>query len=315
MIKSFISSSAYIQFNRKEWTILQKSVPIFLTKTEILNLREINESLSIKEVIETYLPLSYLINFYINSSFNHKLVLNKFLGINRQKVPYIIGITGSVAAGKSTISRILQVLLSLWPEHYAVELVTTDGFLYSNKILKDKNLMQKKGFPQSYDTNALLEFMFKVRSGELKVKAPIYSHLVYDIIPDKYKVVSQPDILILEGLNVLQSNINQQNNSNNFFISDFIDFSIYVDSPEIFLKKWYVDRFLRFCRYTFSDPSSYFHNYTQLPKYELIRIANKIWIKINRLNLQKHILPTRERANLILSKNINHSIETVQLRK
>ena len=238
------------------------------------------------------------------------LSINRFLGGNKGKVPYIISIAGSVAVGKSTSARILQSLLSHWPETRKVDLITTDGFLYPLNILQQRNLLQKKGFPISYDTPKLIKFLADIKSGKPNVKAPIYSHLTYDIIPDQFNVVNQPDILILEGLNVLQTG-----NSAQTFVSDFVDFSIYVDADEALLQEWYIRRFLKFRQSAFNDPNSYFKHYANLSEQEAITIATQIWNSINGLNLKENILPTRERANLILTKGADHAVQLVRLKK
>lgn len=307
--------SPYLHFNRNQWAILRNSIPLTLTKPEISNLKGINEELSIKEVVEVYLPLSRLLNFYISANLRRQTILEQFLDTNTQSIPYIIGIAGSVAVGKSTTARVLQALLSRWPEHRAVELVTTDSFLHPNRILKERDLMKKKGFPQSYDIHSLINFVSKVKSGAPRVTTPVYSHLLYDILPKNKKVIFQPDILILEGLNVLQSGGDYQYDPYHVFVSDFVDFSIYVDAPENLLQTWYINRFLKFRHGAFSNPNSYFHHYAQLPEEKAIAIASQLWVEINGLNLQQNILPTRERANLILSKSANHAVDKVWLRK
>lgn len=316
MIKTVKSpQTAYLQFNRKQWAALRNSVPMTLTEAEIINLKRINEDLSLNEVAEIYLPLSRLLNFYISFNLRRQAVLQRFLGTDGQRIPYIIGIAGSVAVGKSTTARVLQALLSRWPEHRKVELVTTDGFLHSNQILKQRDLMKKKGFPESYDIRTLVNFVSKVKSGTPRVTAPVYSHLIYNVVPNEQKVIFQPDILILEGLNVLQSSSDYNQDPHHMFVSDFVDFSIYVDAPETLLKTWYINRFLKFRQSAFSNPNSYFHHYSQLSEVEAVAIARKLWHEINGRNLQQNILPTRERANLILGKSSNHAVERVRLRK
>ncbi|WP_312243120.1 type I pantothenate kinase [Pantoea sp.] len=308
-------TTPYLQFNRTQWAALRNSVPMTLTEEEITQLKGINEDLSLEEVAEIYLPLSRLLNFYISSNLRRQAVLEQFLGTNGQKIPYIISVAGSVAVGKSTTARVLQALLSRWPEHRKVELITTDGFLHPNAVLKERGLMKKKGFPQSYDMHRLVKFVSDLKSGAKQVTAPVYSHLIYDVIPDGDKVVQQPDILILEGLNVLQSGMDYPHDPHRVFVSDFVDFSIYVDAPEELLQSWYINRFLKFRQGAFSDPDSYFHNYAKLSEQEAVQIATGLWKEINWLNLQKNILPTRERASLIMTKSANHEVERVRLRK
>ena len=303
-----------MQFSRKEWASLRNAEPMTLTPGELVSLQGINEDLSMDEVSEIYLPLSRLLNFYISNSFSRQAVLSKFLG-KSQKIPYIIGIAGSVAVGKSTTARVLQALLTRWPEHRKVALVTTDGFLYPNKCLEERGIMNKKGFPQSYNLKKLINFVADIKSGKAEVKAPVYSHLVYDIVENEEIVIDSPDILILEGLNVLQGAINYTQAHNRVFVSDYVDFSIYVDADLSLLHQWYVNRFLKFRAGAFSDPNSYFKHYSKLPEQEAINIANRLWRDINELNLVENILPTRERASLILTKGEDHKVDYVQLRK
>jgi len=308
-------ATPYLQFDRAQWAALRDSVPLTLKEAEIVKLKGINEDLSLEEVAQIYLPLSRLLNFYISSNLRRQAVLEQFLGTDGQKIPYVIGIAGSVAVGKSTTARVLQALLSRWPEHRTVELITTDGFLYPNKTLQERGIMKKKGFPQSYDMHQLVNFVSAVKSGAKSVKAPVYSHLIYDVIPDGNKVIEQPDILILEGLNVLQSGMDYPHDPHHVLVSDFVDFSIYVDAPEDLLQSWYINRFLKFRQGAFSDPDSYFHHYAKLPEEEAVNIATQLWNEINGLNLKENILPTRERASLIMTKSANHAVENVRLRK
>lgn len=305
----------YLQFTRAQWALLRNAVPLTLTEHDLQTLRGINDQVSLNEVEQIYLPLSRLLNLYVKAKQNRSQVLEQFLGQSRGKGPYIISIAGSVAGGKSTSARILQALLERWPEHPRVELVTTDGFLYPNKVLEERGLMRRKGFPESYDIRQLVEFVANIRAGHERVEAPVYSHLIYDIIPDEKKVVEQPDILIIEGLNVLQSGMDYPDQPHRVFVSDFVDFSIYVDADAKLLRSWYIDRFLKFRSGAFADPDSYFHHYAKLSESEAVEIASTIWQEINYRNLQENILPTRERANLILTKGVFHAIEQVQLRK
>ena len=305
----------YLQFNRHQWAALRDSVPMTLTEEEITRLKGINEDLSLEEVAEIYLPLSRLLNFYISSNLRRQAVLEQFLGTNGQRIPYIISIAGSVAVGKSTTARVLQALLSRWPEHRHVELITTDGFLHPNSVLKERGLMKKKGFPQSYDMHRLVKFVSDLKSGVPQATAPVYSHRIYDVIPNGDNPVAQPDILFLEGLNVLQSGMDYPHDPHHVFVSDFVDFSIYVDAPEELLKSWYINRFLKFREGAFTDPDSYFHNYAKLSKEEAVDIATSLWNEINLMNLKENILPTRERASLIMTKSANHSVNQVRLRK
>jgi pantothenate kinase len=302
----------FLSFDRQRWAELRKSVPLTLTEQDLKPLLGINEELSIDEVRTIYLPLVRLINYYIDENIRRQNVLRRFLGEKSTNVPYIISIAGSVAVGKSTSARILQSLLSHWPKQRKVDLITTDGFLHPLAYLQEHNLLHKKGFPISYNTPQLIRFLADIKSGKPNVTAPIYSHLTYDIIPDQFNVIHQPDILILEGLNVLQPNRNQ---ANELFVSDFVDFSIYVDAEEDLLKEWYIHRFLKFRQSAFTDPNSYFKHYANLSEQEAVTTAGKIWDEINGLNLKENILPTRERADLILKKGANHEVELVTLRK
>jgi len=302
----------FLSFDRQRWAELRKSVPLTLTEQDLKPLLGINEELSIDEVRTIYLPLVRLINYYIDENIRRQNVLRRFLGEKSTNVPYIISIAGSVAVGKSTSARILQSLLSHWPKQRKVDLITTDGFLHPLAYLQEHNLLHKKGFPISYNTPKLIRFLADIKSGKPNVTAPIYSHLTYDIIPDQFNVIDQPDILILEGLNVLQPNRNQ---ANELFVSDFVDFSIYVDAEEDLLKEWYIHRFLKFRQSAFSDPNSYFKHYANLSEQEAVTTAGKIWDEINGLNLKENILPTRERADLILKKGANHEVELVRLKK
>ncbi|MDR5617206.1 type I pantothenate kinase [Arsenophonus sp.] len=310
------SITPYLEFDREHWATLRDSVPLeLLTDKELLELKGINDEISMDEVNKIYLPISRLLNFYISSNLRRQTVLQLFLGTNGTKVPYVIGIAGSVAVGKSTTARLLQTLLSRWPEHRKVDLITTDGFLYPNQILNERGIMKKKGFPQSYDMHRLVKFVSDIKSGVKQVTAPVYSHFTYDIVPDKKQVIEQPDILILEGLNVLQSGMDYPHAPHHVFVSDFVDFSIYVDAPENLLKKWYISRFLKFCQGAFSDPHAYFYHYSKLEQEEAINTAKTIWEEINKINLEENIIPTKERASLIMTKGSNHSITNVRLRK
>lgn len=264
---------------------------------------------------QIYLPLSRLINLYVAATQNLFGVTQKFLGGAEHKVPYIIGMGGSVAVGKSTTARLLRALLARWPDHLKVDLVTTDGFLYPNEVLEREGIMERKGFPESYDLPSLLRFMSDIKAGRRNVAAPVYSHLTYNVLPDARVVVDQPDILIVEGLNVLQTGRPPKDGKAIPYVSDFFDFSIYIDADVAVLRRWYVARFLSLRETAFRDPNSFFHRYSKLTDEEAHTIANSIWDRINLPNLLENIQPTRQRADLILYKGEQHSIETVALRK
>jgi type I pantothenate kinase len=281
-----------------------------LREGDLEELRGINERVSLDEVAEVYLPLTRLLNLYVAASQNLQKVSSTFLGTLAPKVPYVVGVAGSVAVGKSTFARTLQELLKRWPDHPKVDLVTTDGFLYPNAVLEERGIMNRKGFPESYDTRRLVNFLAAVKSGEPDVRAPVYSHVVYDIVPGEENAVRQPDIMILEGLNVLQ--VGDQAVE---FVSDYFDFSIYIDTEEAFVEQWYVDRFLTLCATVFQDQRSYFHRFSHLNREEAIATARFIWHEINGKNLKENILPTRKRASLVLRKAEDHAVEQVQLRK
>ena len=297
-------------FSRDEWKDLRAATPLTIREKDLGQLRGINDRIDIDEVSEIYLPLTRLLNLYVSATQNLHRVSSTFLGTIAPKVPYVIGVAGSVAVGKSTFARILQALLSRWPDHPKVDLVTTDGFLYPKSVLEERSLMNRKGFPESYDTRRLLEFMRKVKSGEPEVSAPVYSHVVYDIIPGEEAVVRQPDILILEGLNLLQVSTDSTE-----FVSDYFDYSIYVDAAEAHIEQWFLERFQALRRTVFTNPESFFRNYAEMSDEEAIEFAKGVWANINGKNLAENILPTRERASLIFRKGSDHRVADVHLRK
>jgi len=281
-----------------------------LGQDDLASLQGINERIDLDEVAAVYLPLSRLLNLYVSATMDLHRVSATFLGTIAPKVPYVIGVAGSVAVGKSTFARILQALLARWPDHPKVDLVTTDGFLLSNTELGARNLMHRKGFPESYDTRQLLAFLREVKSGAVEAHAPVYSHVVYDIVPDAHVTVCQPDILILEGLNVLQVGVDSSE-----FVSDYFDFSIYIDADEHDIEDWYVERFLALRQSVFQNPESFFRHYAGLSDDEAVVTARGIWDGINGLNLRENIAPTRDRASLILHKARDHRVEHVRLRR
>lgn len=303
-----------MSFNREQWSARRNAVPMTLTEDDLKELQGINEDLTMREATEVYLPLSRLLNLYVAARQRRNSVLQEFLGQNEHMPPFIIGIAGSVAVGKSTTARLLKALLSRWENHPKVELITTDGFLYPNKVLLEKGLMAKKGFPESYDMRRLVQFVSDVKACKRDVVAPVYSHLTYDITDEK-KVVDLPDVLIIEGLNVLQSGIDYVDDPHRIFLTDFLDFSLYVDADSELIEHWYVQRFMKFRHGAFTRPGSYFSHYTQLSEQEASQKARNIWHSINGKNLAQNILPTRERAQLILEKGPNHCVERVHLRK
>lgn len=307
--------SPYMRFSRSEWAALRDATPMTLSHDEIRTLKGINEALSMEEVATIYLPLARLLNLYVDANQHRSATLDQFLGNNDRRPPFVIGIAGSVAVGKSTTARVLQALLNRWPKPREVALVTTDGFLYPNAKLEARDLMGRKGFPASFDINRLIEFVSDLKAGKRNLEVPLYSHLVYDVLQDQTQQVDQPDIVILEGLNVLQSARDYPQASHHVFVSDFIDFSIYVDASTVQLKQWFIHRFMTLRDHVFSDPDSYFHKYAGLSDEEAVATADEIWGSINEVNLMENILPTRERASLILGKGPQHAVEQIRLRK
>jgi len=309
------TQSRYVDFSREDWARLRSNTPLTLSDADLLVLRGLNDVLDMREVVDIYLPLSRLLSLYVQATRGLHQVTSRFLGSATVRVPFVIGLAGSVAVGKSTTSRILRALLAHWPDHPAVDLVTTDGFLFPNAVLEARGLMQRKGFPESYDTGAILRFLSAIKAGRPDVKAPSYSHLVYDVLPDEYKIVDRPDILIFEGINVLQSRDLPAGGKIVPMVSDFFDFSIYIDAAEDEIHNWYVTRFMRLRETAFRDPNSYFHRYASISDAEALEIAEDLWANINLKNLRQNILPTRPRADLILKKGKDHLIEQVALRK
>ena len=307
--------SPYRIFSRDEWATLRADTPMTLTAEDLQKLQSLNDPISLEDVIAIYLPLSRLLSLYVAATQGLFKATQRFLLAEDGKVPYVIGIAGSVSAGKSTTARVLKALLSRWPNTPKVELVTTDGFLLPNAALDAEGIMDRKGFPESYDGTALIKFLTDVKAGKSHVEAPVYSHLVYDVVPGESVSVDRPDILIVEGLNVLLPNRLQKLGKPIPFVSDFFDFSIYLDAHEDDLERWYVDRFMRLRDTAFRDPRSFFKKYAELSDVEAEKTARNIWNRINLPNLRENILPTRPRADLVLTKGSQHRIETVALRK
>ena len=309
-----VDISRYVDLNRAEWARLRASTPLPLSEAQLRPLGGVTERVSLDEVIDIDLPLSRLLNLYVGATQKLHAATSTFLGGSANlRIPYVIGIAGSVAVGKSTASRILKALLSHWPSHPKVDLVTTDGFLLPQRELEARGLTQRKGFPESYDVRRLLRFLADVKSGLPEVAAPVYSHLAYDIMPGEFQTVRQADIVIVEGLNVLQTR-SRQRKPPAMFVSDFFDFSIYVDANEADIEHWYIERFMKLRATVFQNPSSYFHRYAGITAAEAEATARRIWQTINLVNLRENVLPTRERAHLVLEKGRDHAVRRVRLR-
>jgi type I pantothenate kinase len=313
--KRKLELNPYHRFTKAEWAKYRDGEPMTLSAADIERLRALTDPISLREAEEIYLPLSRLISFYVEAAQAVHRVSTRFLGTEDTKVPFIIGVAGSVASGKSTTSRILRALLQRWRTSPKVDLVTTDGFLLQNAVLEERGLSARKGFPESYDRGALLTFLSDIKSGKADVKVPVYSHLIYDVLPGQFTGIDRPDILIVEGLNILQPGELPKSGKPILFASDFIDFSIYIDADEADLRDWFMVRFRALRDSAFTDPKSFFRRLAEMPQAEAEAFGLQAWDQINLPNLRENILPTRGRADLVLKKAGNHAIEEVQLRR
>ncbi|MCP4072134.1 MAG: type I pantothenate kinase [Hyphomicrobiales bacterium] len=307
--------SPFLYFSSREWEQFKADTPLTLSEDEVRRLRSLNDPVSLDEVQRIYLSLSRLLYSHVESAQSLFQQRSRFLNITGEKTPFIIGIAGSVAVGKSTTARILKELLARWPSSPKVDLVTTDGFLHSNAELENRGLMKKKGFPESYNVKEVLRFLSDIKAGKSNVHAPLYSHIHYDVLPDKFSIIDQPDILIFEGINVLQSSDIVKDGVAIPFVSDYFDFSIFIDAKKEYVENWYIERFLRLRDTAFRDPASFFHRYSQISEEEALEYGQNLWNNINLTNLRENILPTRPRADLILRKGSNHLVKQVALRK
>ncbi|HEX7779523.1 MAG TPA: type I pantothenate kinase [Vicinamibacterales bacterium] len=308
----------YVDFDRASWARLRAATPLTLDEADLAELQGINERVSLDEVEAIYLPVSRLLNLHVAATQELHRASETFLGTPPSPIPYVIGIAGSVAVGKSTVARILQALLRRWPAHPRVDLVTTDGFLLPLGVLESRGILNRKGFPESYDVRRLVEFIADVKRSAASVRAPVYSHQTYDIVPGEFQIVDRPDIVIVEGLNVLQRRLRGDGapaSQGDVFVSDFFDFSIYIDADEADIERWYIARFLKLRETVFRDPQSYFHRFSRMTEADAKATAHEIWRTINGVNLRENIEPTRERARLILEKDSAHQVRRVRLRR
>ncbi|NBM15062.1 type I pantothenate kinase [Streptomyces sp. GC420] len=313
-------ATPYVDLSRTEWSALRDKTPLPLTAEEVERLRGLGDVIDLDEVRDVYLPLSRLLNLYVAATGQLRGALNTFLGETGEKgaqsgTPFVIGVAGSVAVGKSTVARLLQALLARWPEHPRVELVTTDGFLLPMKELRARGLTSRKGFPESYDRRALTRFVADIKAGKDEVTAPVYSHLIYDIVPDEKLVVRRPDILIVEGLNVLQPALPGKDGRTRVGLADYFDFSVYVDARPEDIEHWYLNRFRKLRETAFQNPASFFRKYTQVSEEEALDYARMMWRTINKPNLLENVAPTRGRAALVVRKGPDHKVQRLSLRK
>ncbi len=309
------TNGPYVERSRRDWAQLASTTPMTLDEEALSRLRGMNDPTSLQEVVEVYLPLTRLLSQYFEHTGDLYRATHDFLRLSVERTPFVIGVAGSVAVGKSTTARLLKELLSRWPQHPHVELVTTDGFLFPNAELERRGLLQRKGFPESYDRRSLLRFVMDVKSGKPHVTAPVYSHLYYDILPDQQIVVNQPDILIIEGLNVLQPARQRADGTSGLAVSDFFDFSVYVDALEADIKTWFLERFATLRQTAFRKPESFFHRFTELSDEDAMAYADRVWDTINGPNLVQNVRPTRGRATAILRKGAHHDVSWVRIRK
>ena len=307
--------SPFVRFSREEWDRLYANTPLLLSEDDVRDLRRVAGHISSEEAAGVYLPLSWLLYLHVGAMRGLYRSAHAFLGHQAAEVPYVVGIAGSVAAGKSTVAEMVKALISRWPGRPKVELVSTDGFLYPNDVLQSRGLMNRKGFPESYDLPLLLRFLADVKAGRAELDAPIHSHLTYDILPDQAQRIRQPDVLIVEGLNMLEAGMPEPSEGRRVFVSDYVDFSIYVDAEERHIKTWYLERFLRLREEALRDDSAYFHRFADLSVEEAKESALRVWDEIDHPNLKENIEPTKDRARLILEKGPDHSVHSVRLRK
>ncbi len=305
----------YEKFSREQWAKLRASMPMQISKEDLDGLRGLNDPVSLDEVEQIYLPLGRLLNIHVANSHRLERVKDSFLGRPSARPSYVVAVTGSVAVGKSTFSRVLAQVLSRWAAHPTIELVATDGFLLPNKVLEERGLMERKGFPESYDLRAMLDFMIAVRQGTPTLKVPVYSHDSYDIVPNEYLEIRRPEILILEGLNLLQMTLHGEARRPKIFASDMIDISIYVDAEETDIRRWYLERFMLLKNTAFRNPRSFFHRYADMNDDEARKFATEVWEKINLVNLVSNVAPTRERAQIVMQKGPDHRVHEVWLRR